>query len=66
MKQPPNKIRIISDFNELELQPLIVNKTKAGYHTYRYTKSIEKLGQLMQWTEFEITKLLENKLIEII
>jgi len=66
MKQPPNKIRIISDGNELELQPASTSKLKVNQHVYKYTKSIEKLGQLLSYSEFEIDKLLENKLIEVI
>ena len=62
----PAKIRIISDRNELELQPNATNKVKSNQHIYKYTKSITKLGQLLAYTEFEIDKLIENKLIEIL
>ena len=60
------KIRIISDGNELEYQSSIIDKKKPTHLIYKYSKSITKLGQLMGWTEFEIEKLLENKLIEIL
>ena len=60
------KIKIISDGNELEYQNFITDKKKPTHLIYKYSKSITKEGQLMGWTEFEIEKLLENKLIEII
>lgn len=64
---PYQKIKIISDGNELEYQNSITpDKKKANHLIYKYTKSETKLGQLMGWTEFEIDKLLENKLIEIL
>lgn len=60
------KLRIISDGNELEYQSSIIDKKKPTHLIYKYTKSITKLGELMGWSEFEIEKLLENKLIEIL
>lgn len=63
---PYQKIKIISDGNELEYQSSIIDKKKPTHLIYKYTNSITKLGQLMGWTEFEIEKLLENKLIEIL
>lgn len=62
----PQRIKIISDGNELEYQSSIFDKKKPTHLIYKYIKSITKEGQLMGWTEFEIEKLLENKLIEII
>jgi len=62
----PPKIRIVSDQNELELQLAVFSKVKSNHHTYKYVVSKSKLGQLMAWTEFELDKLLENKLIEAI
>jgi len=62
----PQKLRIISDGNELELQPTVFSKVKSNHHTYKYVVSKSKLGQLIAWTEFELDKLLENKLIEIV
>jgi|WorMetDrversion2_6_1045231.scaffolds.fasta_scaffold481001_2 hypothetical protein len=62
----PQKIKIISDGNELEYQSSIIDKKKPTHLIYKYTKSITKLGELMGWSEFEIEKLLENKLIEIL
>jgi len=60
------KIKIISDGNELEYQSSIIDKKKPTHLIYKYSKSITKLGEIMGWSEFEIEKLLENKLIEIL
>lgn len=48
------KIKIISDGNELEYQSSIIDKKKPTHLIYKYTKSITKLGELMGWSEFEI------------
>ncbi len=53
-----NKIKVVSDGNELEFQNVI-----KGYSIYKYTKSKTKKDQLIGFTDQEIAKLLKNNII---
>ena len=65
--QPPIKIEIVSDNNELQFQEVLTPiKTKEKHYVYKYTKSVSKLGNLIGWTELELEKLLKNNIIKAI
>lgn len=52
------KIKVNSDGNELEFQEIV-----KGHNIYKYTVSKTKLGQLIGWSDIELNKLIENKII---
>ena len=57
----PRKLKFISDDNEIEWQ----SSDKNG-HKYLYTKSIEKLGFVLEVTQEQLDKLIKNKIVEIL
>lgn len=65
--QPPIRVKVLSDDNELEFQEILTpNRTKDKFYIYKYTKSVYKLGNLIGWTEIELTKILSNNTIKAI
>jgi len=65
--QPPIKIEIVSDNNELQFQEVLTPiRTKEKHYVYKYTKSKSKLNNLIGWTELELEKLLKNNIIKAI
>lgn len=62
--QPLNKIKVVSDGNELEFQNIITPlPSKVKQIIYKYTKSKTKKGNLIGWTQEEYDKLITNKTI---
>ncbi len=65
MKTYPNKIKILSDGNELEFKEFKI-KQKIPMVEYVYTLSETKLGLVLPLTEVEFDKLLSRNIAEII
>lgn len=58
----PQKIKIVSDDNELEFMGIIKPiGTAVKFNNYRYTKSETKCGQLLGLTDLELEKALKNQ-----
>lgn len=66
MKTFPQKIKFLSDFNELELLEVVTSKDKKEVEgVYIYRKSKTKLNRTVPFTLKFLTGLHDAKLIEI-